>query len=333
MASGITTSTALAMRTLLKRSFLASCAYYLADNVRSGARFRRGEIETTSGMAHAGRSVESSLAYIDEVFGDYKRYSRVSSFAGSVAEIGPGDNCGVGLMFLSDGCTGVDLVDRFYSKRDEQQNADVYRALIARHPSLTARFGAADACDEGSFDGLRRRYGDTASAEEFFSAPATYDVIASRAVMEHVYDPILAIRRMADALRGNGLLLHKVDLRDHGMFTPFFHELKFLEVPDALYAAMTRSAGRPNRVLVHRYRQVLRDVLPNHEILVTRLAGAGDIEPHVPYDRIEPSLRRKSVAYVNSVRARFARSLRDVSDEDLSVAGIFIVARKAASQT
>lgn len=53
------------------------------------------------------------------------------------------------------------------------------------------------------------------------------------------------------------------------MFSEFFHELKYLEVPDWLYPRMTRHAGRRNRVLVHEYRAVLDEVLPGYKMLVT----------------------------------------------------------------
>ncbi len=69
-------------------------------------------------------------------------------------------------------------------------------------------------------------------------------------------------------------------------------------------------------------------MLPEHEILVTWLAGIGEINPHVRYEEIESTIRRKASASVRAVRHSFARSLRDVSDEDLSIGGIFIVARK-----
>jgi SAM-dependent methyltransferase len=316
------------VRTLIKNSFWGICALIVRDNLQAWWRFRFGDIETDSGMTHAGKSLDSSLRYIEEVYADYKRYSGVSRFYGRIAEVGPGDNCGVALMFLADGCESVELVDRFYSKRSSGQNADIYRALISRHPQLAARLGAADASDEASFKGLFRRYGESASAENFFVQSTGYDSIVSRAVLEHVYDPKNAIRRMATALNPGGMLLHKVDFRDHDMFSKCFHELKFLEVPDWLYPRMTRNNGLPNRVLVHEYRLVLRDVLPDHKILVTRLAAVGDIDPHLPYECISDSLKKKSLAFVRSVRQRFARSMLSVSDEDLSVAGIFVIARK-----
>lgn len=311
-----------------KKSAVVSSVGYIATNYLTGLRFRLGRIETTSGMAHAGRSTAESVAYIERVFADYKRYSGVARFSGRVAEIGPGDNGGVGLLFLADSCDSVDLVDRFYSLRNANRNEEIYRNLIAKHPRL-AELHVAAGYDDTAFKGLARRYGESASAEEYFTENRGYRFIVSRAVMEHVYDPVLAMRRMAAALEPGGMLLHKVDLRDHALFSAHAHELKFLEFPDWFYRRMTHNSGRPNRVLIHAYRSVLRETLPDHEILVTRLVGFGDIEPHQRYEDIDPKSRETSLNYVRSVRHRFAASFDDVSSEDLSVAGIFIVARKA----
>jgi SAM-dependent methyltransferase len=316
------------IRTFVKKRFWLTCAYYLVDNALAKWRGYTGNIETDSGTAHVGLSIDSSLAYIEDVFGDYKRYSGVGQFSGRVAEVGPGDNCGVGLMCLADGCESVDLVDRFYSKRDAGQHATIYRALALRHAERFAKLGEFDVNDETTFPGLKRYYGESAAAESFFTEPDRYGFIVSRAVLEHVYDPRRAIVSMVAALKPGGMLLHKVDFRDHSMFSEHMHELKFFEVPDALYPRMTRDTGRPNRVLIDTYRRVLTEVIPDHQLLVTRLAGVGDIEPHQPYERIDGTRRRQAVEYVRSVRSKFCKSLRAISDEDLSVAGIFLVARK-----
>ena len=316
------------MRALIKKSFWLTCAYYIVNNFLTKLRCYTGNIETDSGTLHAGLSIDSSLTYIEEVFNDYKQYSGIDRFRGRVAEIGPGDNCGVGLMFLADGCESVDLVDRFYSKRNSQQHAAIYKTLLKRHSQLNAKLGNFDVNDETSFKGLQRYYGESAAAEQFFAQADCYDYIVSRAVLEHVYNPLLAIKKMVTALKKDGMLLHKVDFRDHGMFSDYLHELSFFEVPDCLYPSMTKDAGRPNRILINSYRQVLTETIPDHQILITRLAGVGDIKPHLPYEKIDEALRNKSLDYINSIRSNLCKSLRLISNEDLSVAGIFIVAHK-----
>ena len=91
---------------------------------------------------------------------------------------------------------------------------------------------------------------------------------------------------------------------------------------------MTRGAGRPNRFLINTYRQGIEDTAMEARFLVTRLAGVGEIKPHLEYHQIDAQLRERSASFVRQHRDRYAKSLRNLSDEDLSVAGFFLVARK-----
>ncbi len=59
----------------------------------------------------------------------------------------------------------------------------------------------------------------------------SFDVILSRAVLEHVYDLGSAWRSMDTLLAADGIMLHKVDFQNHGMYGSL-HPLRFLGVPD-----------------------------------------------------------------------------------------------------
>jgi len=313
---------------LIKRSYGLTCLYYVWDDWRAGWRFTRGDIATHSGTLHDSLKPEESLDYIQTVFSDYLRYSGRPALGGKVAEVGPGDNCGVGLLLLEGDCRSVDLVDRFYAHRDPARQATIYRELARQHPGVARILKGADLADEATFPGIHRHYGEAASAEAYFREGQEYDVILSRAVLEHVRDPLLALRLMTEALNPGGLLLHKVDLRDHGMFSERHGELKWLETPGRIHRRMSRASGRPNRVLVHQYRSVLATLPLEIDLLVTRLAGVGDIDPHVPYEAIPTDLRERSMAFMASRRRHLASEFRNVSLEDLSVAGFFLVGRK-----
>jgi hypothetical protein len=316
------------LKARIKSNYWVAIAYYLSSDLLARAKFRIGNINTNSGTIHSTFALSESVAYVERVYDDYLRYSGVEHPHGRVAEVGPGDNCGVALMFLDRGCDGVDLVDRFYSKRNAQSQLAIYRALVEKYPSLAFRVKDAHLGDDESLTGVTRYYGSDAAAERFFASHVGYDFIVSRAVFEHLYDPLSALGAMAAALNPGGYLLHKVDLRDHAMFSGFHHELKYLEVPGWLYPWMTRGTGRPNRVLVDKYRSAMSALGLDGELLVTRLAGVGEIEPHRPYDAIPSDMRAKSVAHVRERRSHFARCFRSVSDEDLSVTGFFLVARR-----
>lgn len=314
----------------LRRSYFVSCAYFLLTDLFFSLKYKLGIISTDSGNAHASISLDESLGYIEEVLHDYKKYSGKKNLLGKIAEVGPGDNCGVGILLLGEGSDHVDLVDRFYSNRNEVDQAKIYKKILDKYPQTSKVLDNSNLEDERTFKMLKRWYGPQASAEIFFKDHKSYDYIISRAVFEHLYDPLLALKLMASALTSHGMLLHKVDLRDHGMFSNNFHELKFLEIPRGVYDRMTKSSGRPNRVLVNEYRKTLECLDLDFQILVTRLAGVGDITPHKSFEEIEINLTAKSIDYIRSVRKQFAKEFDSVSDEDLCVAGIFIVANKAS---
>ena len=312
----------------IRRSYFLTCLYYVWDDWRTGRRFLNGDIATSSGTLHASMDTKESLAYLRTVFADYLRYAGCSAFFGKVAEVGPGDNCGIGLLLLEGGCHSVDLVDRFYSHRDPVRQASIYRELTKHHPGIARILEGTNLEDEATFPGIYRHYGEEASAECFFKEGQDYDLILSRAVLEHVRDPLLALRRMTVALKPGGLLLHKVDLRDHGMFSGQYPELKWLEISERAYRRMSQAKGRPNRVLFHQYRSTLATLPVEAEMLITRLVGVGDISPHLPYEEIPEPLRNHSTDIVASRMIHFSREIQNIPIADLSVAGFFLVGRK-----
>ncbi len=298
-----------------------------------GARLALGRTDTSSGTIHSTLSLEESVQYVEGVFADYARYGAVDRFRGRAAELGPGDNVGVALLMRVNGCSEVDLVDRYVSHRDEAQQKKIYEELARRHP--LADFRRGEDWSERSWSGIEWRFGP---AETFFERSSAtgrprYDFIVSRSVLEHTYDPLFALAGMARSLATAGRLIHKIDFRDHGMFTPAHHELKFLEVPARMYRRMTKNSGRPNRVLIHEYRSALtrlvaEGTLTSFRLLVTRLAGVGEIDPHRELEQIDPETRRRSMEFVDGHRNEFARVFRHVSAEDLAVTGVFLVAER-----
>jgi hypothetical protein len=127
-------------------------------------------------------------------------------------------------------------------------------------------------------------------------------------------------------------MIHKIDLRDHGMFTPEHHELTFLRFQSSFYRSMTQNSGRPNRVLFHRYRERLERLqeakLINYVVFITRLAGVGDLIPHQLPEKIDAETWRRSEQFVEEYRPRIAQELSQVASRDLAVAGIFLVATR-----
>jgi SAM-dependent methyltransferase len=282
---------------------------------------------TRSGARHADGNVDASVEYITSVFNMYKSSAGVKQFSGKIAEIGPGDSCGIGLMFLADGCSQVDLVDRFFSLRDKRHQQAVNRALVQRLPQLGSLLRNGDHA-ESSFFRLSRHYGESAAAETFFRANKDYDFIVSCAVLEHVYDPLGALASAASALRPGGVMLHQIDCRDHGQFSESFHELKFLELPDGLYSPL-KWRGGPNRVRLSSYVSVLKNLGLDFTVYVNSMAGIAEEIPHGTLLRDVPEpILRVSRQYVTNVRGRLTEPFHSMSDEDLMITRFLVVARK-----
>ena len=316
---------AISVRELAKKSIAISCLYYLFDDWRTGRQIARGNIETESGTRHGLLSIKESTSYIRKVYNDYLAYGRVQKFTGRIAEIGPGDNFGVALLLLTHGAEEVDAIDRFYSRRDHGAQWKIYSKLCSEEGVENPFLG-----DPGEITLHGLGYYPGVAAEEFFSSRKEYyDVILSRAVLEHLFDPIGALRDMAESLKPGGSLIHRIDLRDHGMF-PNHHPLTCLTINEIIYRRMTSKSGRPNRVLLHRYREWLEKSNLDGEIWITRLAGIKNEFKPVCWDDIPIRSRNKAMTAVQQVRPRLARSLRNVSDEDLAVTGIVLTAKARA---
>lgn len=311
-------------RSLVKRSVVLTCLYYLLDDWRARRRLARGDLLTSSGSRHATLSLNESLDYIERVFRDYLDYGGLASFYGRVAEIGPGDSFGVALRMLGSGAKEVHTVDRYRPRSDDARQATIYQALAARHG--LGHLLAGEESSKVAIRGLTTHWGTP--AETFFrSIDIEFDCIVSRAVLEHLHDPIGALDDMAASLAAGGTLIHRIDLRDHGMFAGH-HPLTFLTIPDTQYRAITRGAGRPNRVLLPIWRDWLDRSPLAGGLRITRVVGVDrEFEP-TEWNDIDPATRRTALEAVAAIRPRLAPSLARFADRDLAVSGCVLVAER-----
>lgn len=321
------------MRRFLKKQInehaILRCILSIIHNISNQIQMFFGNLKTDSGTTHSHFSVADSLSYIKMVMEDYKKYAKISHFHGNVCELGPGDNSGIALMMLADGAAKVDLADRFYSHRNVDNHAQIYSALANEDKRIAAILKLSNLKDESTFPGVKRYYGPSAAGETFFEKRiSSYDFIISRSVLEHTTNPLLTLELMYQALKLGGTLIHKVDLRDHGMFTPYHHDLKFLEISNPIYWMMAHHSGLPNRILINQYRDCASRLSQDHQLLITQLAYAGSVEPHVPFDQIPQEQLHLALNSLSKHREKFASSFQKLSENDLIVAGFFLILHK-----
>jgi SAM-dependent methyltransferase len=291
----------------------------LLRNARGAARRVTGRSRSDTGATHADMSVEQSVGYVDAVFGDYVRhgFADPGEVRGSrVLEIGPGDNLGVALRLVAAGAREVVCVDRFRIARDGERERAVYRAL-------GVEFGAA--VESGA---LRVLEGVGVEDAPRVVGEGRFDLVASTAVLEEVDDPERALGAVDRLLAPGGRGVHRVDLRDYGMFSGRGgHPLAFLTVRDGVYRAMTAGSPSPNRALAGDYERLLRALGHEVEVLATQVLGGEPTEPRAGLER-GVDYGEAERALVDAIRPRLRPRWRSRPLEDLLVCGILVRSRK-----
>lgn len=227
-----------------------------------------------------------------------------------VLEYGPGDLPGVALLMIAYGAESVICVDRFPLCRLSDNSIQVLQNLLdaleggqrERAEECFVRRGEP----ASGFNQERIRYMVKPSGLAGLIDWA--DLIISRAVLEHVNDLHATFVDMRDALRAKGIAIHLVDLKSHGLHRR--SKLDFLTWPLSLWALMYGHKGVPNRWRVDRYRQILTDV----GLDTLTLTATGLVEQQA----------------IDEIRPYLARPFRQLSDEDLSWLGFWLVCRRPA---
>lgn len=310
------------LKPIIKKNIYLTGVAYLIHNLRIRLKLVFGNISTSSGTTHTPLSTSESLDYIENVFKDYQHVSGCNQWSGTLAELGPGDQAGVACLFVANGIERADLADRFYSMRDHEKQKIIHDALQEKHPKVPSMN------NDGTIEGIHRFYGAEASGEKFFKTHSHYDVIISRSVLEHVDEPEAVLENMYKALKPNGLLIHKVDLRDHGMMTPYSQDISYLGIPKWLYTAMVKGTGYPNRFLFHKYKEKLQALNPGCKFFVSGLFGVEPFTEIYEYPSLPESLKNKACSHIEHHRHTFAKEFKNVPAEHLMVSSFFFVCDK-----
>jgi SAM-dependent methyltransferase len=322
---------------IAQKSKTAIITHHIYDNWRTKRRFRAGNIASTSGSTHTTFSLHDSLHYIDQVFQEYLTSSGISkdSLRGQrILEIGPGDNVGVAIKFLVAGAKQVVCLDKFYSSHAWEQERNIYQALREQLTGVEKQI-FDEVIDlnsgiRGDSDKLTYLLGTGIEEAEAVYDPASFDLIVSRAVFEHVYDPDAAFSVMEKLLKPGGYMLHKIDFRDHGMFSKHHHHpLTFLTIPDRVYRLMVYDSGKPNRKLVNYYRQTAAASGFATKILIANIVGVEhEIAVHKEQALFGVDYHQRTIDLLSNIRPHLQHEFKSLPDEELMISSIFLIARK-----
>lgn len=328
------------MKSWARKSKNLIIAFKIFQNWQMRRRFASGYTETEHGSTHSRKTLDESLSYIEEQFQDYLKYGQLSSEqlrGKKILELGFGDNVGVALRFLAAGAAQVICVDKFSSKRDESREKEIYSALREKlGGEEREQFDkAVDLTDGISFDAARVSFIRGLDLEPATQAlqiqNEAFDIVISRAVIEEIFEPASVFARVDQLLAPGGLMLHKIDLSDYGIFTDGgMHPLTFLTIPQSVYRLMAADSGIPNRKLIGYYREQMRKLGYDAKLLITDTVGHGPHVPHKEASELNELDFRTALPVINEIRSRLSREYQQMTDEELMVRGVFLVARKPA---
>jgi len=251
-----------------------------------------------------GRDGAEAARYFASVLRDYEIIAQDAGlvtdpkelFRGRrVLELGPGNTRSITLSARVRGATMAAGWDAFdVQSRDETYLRPIYEALLA------------DLGEPGGFPRaleLTRDIRVHKDAETLRAAGTKFDLVLSRAVLEHVRDVDRLYGDLEGLLSDDAVLIHKVDLRCHGF--RLNHELDFLLFPERVWRRLTTHIGEPNRV---RYPDYL--AVGEKHGFVPVYASSTHVIP------LEDARR---------VRKNLAVPFRDMADDVLSVLGFWMV--------
>ncbi|MDO9195013.1 methyltransferase domain-containing protein [Rhodoferax sp.] len=192
---------------------------------------------------------QEQLGLADHEFRDYLS-------GRSVLEYGPGDVLGVALLMYAHGAKSVCCVDRFPLSNLSNKNIEVYARLL---DSLghAERERASNAFNEkgNPRSGLNSEaISYKVTSNGLSGAFMAFDLIISRAVLEHVNDLAETMVDIKRGMKKTGISLHQVDLKSHGLDR--YKDFDFLTWPKFAYDLMYSHKGFPNRWRVDRYREL-----------------------------------------------------------------------------
>jgi len=309
--------------------------FRIIANYKNKLRFLLLSKTSTSGSTHLKHNLVESLDYINEVYNDYIHYGNLDQDeirGKQILEIGPGDNFGVALKFIAKGAEKVTSLDRFYSKRDNIQQLNIYQALLKTFsPDEISDVEAAIEISDMTFkikeSKIQYLFGQ--GIEDFITPNNKFDLIISRAVLEHVQNPDKAFDNMDSFLKNGGKMLHKVDLRNHGIFSELSdNPLYFLTINSRIWALMSKHSGSPNRKRINYYEKKLKSLGYEYKIYVTHILNKKEILPHKIHISKGIDYDDKDLAFVVNIRPYLAKEFKRLSDHELIISGIFLVVKK-----
>lgn len=206
-----------------------------------------------------------------------------------VLVIGVGSTFGFALLLLALGARRVVCIDPFLRNTDPAAEERFAEHLVASIPWAAAQARAAAHLERARahrtgdgflVDGRDIRFHQVALEREGgpLDQEAPFDLIISNAVLEHLEDIDLAMRRFKQLLDPSGGMAHAFGFMNHTNFDRV-HSQYYLTFSPLLWRLMTSNGSPPNRASLSHFRRATAAAgLTNARFVVTERYSAEDAE-------------------------------------------------------
>jgi SAM-dependent methyltransferase len=177
----------------------------------------------------------------------------------SVMEYGPGDVLGAALLFYAYGAAHVQCVDKFELLNLSKFNIEVYQLILnSLKGDIKKRANEAFNSYGKPGSGINNECISYEVAKDGIAdKTGKYDLIVSRAVLQHVNKLDATFQYIKRSMKNNGISIHVVDLRSLGLDR--HTDLDFLTWPRFFYQLMYSHKGFPNRWRLNKYKQLSKE--------------------------------------------------------------------------
>lgn len=303
---------------------------YSLNLLRNQLRYRAGLVRHFSGVQAVKRDFDGWVRTLRRHVDDYVDYA--SRHGGTIEgarilEIGPGDSLGVALGLYANGAESVTCIDRFLSDEHDRGHEKLYRALIEQFDTAAQQRAEGAFTPDGSLDDqVIRRVNSAIETADTILPTESFDLIISRAVLEHVFDLQAAWNTMLRLLKPGGMMVHVVDMRNHGLYDQF-HPLHWLTISDRLWPLLSSPDPTLNRELRPSYVQLIKSSNLQSEIYITHVIGKGELPSTVrSLDAVD--FDDNSIGIIERMRLRMLPRYKDLDLEDLLVSAMIVVSTK-----
>lgn len=222
-----------------------------------------------------------------------------------ILEYGPGDVLGVALLIYAHGARSVSCVDQFPLSSMSDKNVGIYAQILKSLDGACRKRADSAFLEIGNpasgFNPAAVSY--TVTKNGLIGAKGEFDLIISRAVLEHVSNLEDTMRDIQQGMKTDGIAIHQVDLRSHGLDR--YKTFDFMTWPTAIYKLMYSHKGFPNRWRVDKYRELAKRT----NLRLSRLT---------PTDRVP-------VEDLKIIYSKLAREFGQVALDDLAWMGFWMV--------